>query len=118
MAWQVLRLDEMAVELRKARMFAAAADYYIDRRLVSLSLARSLSLSLSLSRARSLSLPLSLSVSVSVTLALCFSFLCLSVSLLSLSLAAMISAAECGAALTMGRGALRPPIARHRCPTS
>jgi len=30
----VLRMDEMAVDLRKARMFAASQDYYIDRRLV------------------------------------------------------------------------------------
>jgi hypothetical protein len=30
----VLRMDQMAVELRKARMFAASQDYYIDRRLV------------------------------------------------------------------------------------
>ena len=30
----LLRVDQMGLELRKARMFAASQDYYIDRRLV------------------------------------------------------------------------------------
>ena len=84
MALQVLRLDEMAVELRKARMFAAAADYYIDRRLVSLPLFLSVSVCLYLCHSRSV-------------------FLCLSVTLLSISLSPrMLNAAVRG-------GRFRPP---------
>ena len=80
MALQVLRLDEMAVELRKARMFAAAADHYIDRRLVSLPLFLSVSVCLYLCHSRSV-------------------FLCLSVTLLSISLSPrMLNAAVRGGA--------------------